>query len=66
MPLGTPQERVLNVFPYLAMQPTLLRDIAERMEVRFDAGGETADPPPGGAVHAPARAQPAGTAPDPI
>ncbi len=66
MPLGTPQERVLNVFPYLAMQPTLLRDISERMEVRFDAGGEAADPPPGGAVHAPARAQPAGTAPDPI
>jgi bacillithiol biosynthesis cysteine-adding enzyme BshC len=66
MPLGTPQERVLNVFPYLAMRPTLLRDLAERMEVRFEAGGEEGAAPPGGAVHAPARAQPAGTAPDPI
>lgn len=64
MPLGTPQERVLNVLPYLAMQPTLLRDIAARMEVRFDAGGGEDDPPPDGAVHAPARAQPAGTASD--
>lgn len=66
MPLGTPQERVLNVFPYLAMRPTLLRDLAEAMEVGFDAGPEEAHAPPGGAVHAPARAQPAGTAPDPI
>ncbi len=66
MPLGTPQERVLNVFPYLAMRPTLLRDLAEAMEVRFDAEPEAAHAPPGGAVHAPARAQPAGTAPDPI
>ena len=66
MPRGTPQERVLNVFPYLAMRPTLLRDLAERMEVRFDAGGEEDGPPPAGAVHAPARAQPAGTVPDPI
>lgn len=64
MPLGTPQERVLNVLPYLAMQPTLLHDIAARMEVRFGVGGGEADPPPGGAVHAPARAQPAGTASD--
>jgi hypothetical protein len=64
MPLGTPQERVLNVFPYVAMRPTLLRDLAEAMEVRFDRVEEEADPPPGGAVHAPARAQPAGTAPD--
>jgi bacillithiol biosynthesis cysteine-adding enzyme BshC len=64
MPLGTPQERVLNVLPYLAMQPTLLHDIAARMEVRFDAGGGDGLPPPGGAVHAPARAQPAGTASD--
>lgn len=66
MPLGTPQERVLNVLPYLAMQPTLLHDIAARMEVRFDAGGGGDDPPPDGAVHAPARAQPAGTASDRI
>jgi bacillithiol biosynthesis cysteine-adding enzyme BshC len=66
MPLGTPQERVLNVFPYLAMRPTLLADLAQAMEVRFDAEPEEADAPPGGAVHAPARAQPAGTAPDPI
>ena len=66
MPLGTPQERVLNVFPYLAMRPTLLHDLAEAMEVRFDAEPEQAHAPPGGAVHAPARAQPAGTAPDPI
>lgn len=65
MPLGTPQERVLNVLPYLAMRPTLLRDLAERMEVRFDEVEEAAAPP-GGAVHAPARAQPAGAAPDPI
>jgi bacillithiol biosynthesis cysteine-adding enzyme BshC len=64
MPLGTPQERVLNVLPYLAMQPTLLHDIAARMEVRFAAGGGDDDSPPGGAVHAPARAQPAGTASD--
>lgn len=66
MPQGTPQERVLNVFPYLAMGPTLLHDLAAAMEVRFDPAGEDADAPPGGAVHAPARAQPAGTAPDPI
>lgn len=66
MPQGIPQERVLNVFPYLAMRPTLLRDLAEAMEVRFDADDEEADAPPGGAVHAPARAQPAGTAPDRI
>ncbi|MBW3571497.1 MAG: bacillithiol biosynthesis cysteine-adding enzyme BshC, partial [Gemmatimonadetes bacterium] len=63
MPRGAPQERVLNVFPYLAMRPTLLRDLAAAMEVRFDAGDE-AQAAPGGAVHAPARAQPAGTAPD--
>ncbi|HEU0014393.1 MAG TPA: bacillithiol biosynthesis cysteine-adding enzyme BshC [Longimicrobium sp.] len=56
-PLGEPQERVLNLLPFLARQPTLLHDLAARMEVRF-AGGE---PPPGeaeapeaGAVHAPA------------
>lgn len=66
MPLGTPQERVLNVFPYLAMRPTLLHDLAEAMEVRFDPEPEDAHAPPGGAVHAPARAQPAGTAPDAI
>ncbi|HEU4884972.1 MAG TPA: bacillithiol biosynthesis cysteine-adding enzyme BshC [Longimicrobium sp.] len=66
MPLGTPQERVLNVFPYLAMRPTLLRDLAEAMEVRFDPEPADAHAPPGGAVHAPARAQPAGTVPDPI
>lgn len=66
MPLGTPQERVLNVFPYLAMRPTLLQDLAEAMEVRFDVEPAEAHAPPGGAVHAPARAQPAGTAPDPI
>jgi bacillithiol biosynthesis cysteine-adding enzyme BshC len=64
MPLGTPQERVLNVLPYLAMRPTLLHDIAARMEVRFDIGGEETGSPPDGAVHAPARAQPAGTASD--
>jgi bacillithiol biosynthesis cysteine-adding enzyme BshC len=67
MPLGTPQERVLNVFPYLAMRPTLLHDLAERMEVEFDVpDGEEGDAPPGGAVHAPARAQPAGAVPDPM
>ncbi|HEX6373442.1 MAG TPA: bacillithiol biosynthesis cysteine-adding enzyme BshC [Longimicrobium sp.] len=66
MPLGTPQERVLNIFPYLAMRPTLLRDLAEAMEVRFDETVEEAHAPPGGAVHAPARAQPAGTAPEPM
>ncbi|HEX2208405.1 MAG TPA: bacillithiol biosynthesis cysteine-adding enzyme BshC, partial [Longimicrobium sp.] len=66
MPNGTPQERVLNVFPYLAMRPTLLRDLADAMEVRFHDAAEEADAPPGGAVHAPARAQPAGTAPDRI
>lgn len=35
-PYGTPQERVLNVLPYLAAQPTLLQDIAARMEIGFD------------------------------
>lgn len=64
-PMGTPQERILNVFPYLAMRPTLLHDIAARMEIGFDPAA--ADPPaPDGAVHAPARAQPAGMSPDPI
>ncbi len=64
-PQGTPQERMLNVFPYVAVRPTLLRDIAERMEIAFSA---EADPPPvpDGALHAPARAQPAGLSPDPI
>ena len=56
-PMGTPQERVLNVFPYLAMQPTLLHDVAARMEIAFDA---PAAGPPDGPLHAPARAQPAG------
>lgn len=65
-PQGTPQERVLNVLPYLAMRPTLLHDLAAAMEVRFDPADDVADAPPGGAVHAPARAQPAGTAPDRI
>lgn len=46
MPLGAPQERTLNVMPFLAMQPTLLRDIAAEMEIRFGAAD--------GAVHAPA------------
>ncbi len=36
-PDGVPQERVLNVFSFLADGgPALLREIAERMEVRFD------------------------------
>ena len=61
-PMGTPQERVLNVFPYLAMQPTLLHDIAARMEIAFDP---PAADPPDGPLHAPARAEPAGVAPDP-
>ncbi|HWK89263.1 MAG TPA: bacillithiol biosynthesis cysteine-adding enzyme BshC, partial [Longimicrobium sp.] len=57
-PLGEPQERVLNILPFLAMQPTLLHDLAARMEVRFHAGAsppeaETAVPA-SGAVHAPA------------
>jgi bacillithiol biosynthesis cysteine-adding enzyme BshC len=47
-PLGAPQERALNVLPYLAMRPTLLHDLAERMEVRFAAED--------GALHAPAAA----------
>lgn len=65
-PGGTPQERVLNVFPYLAMQPTLLHDIAARMEITFaaEAGGTAAAPD--GALHAPARAEPAGVSPDPV
>lgn len=62
-PGGKPQERVLNVFPYLALQPTLLADIAERMEIAFDAGPP---PVPDGALHAPARREPAGVSPDPI
>jgi bacillithiol synthase len=65
-PQGTPQERLLNVFSYLAVRPTLLEDIAARMEIAFRA--EPADPPPvpDGALHAPARAEPAGLTPDPI
>lgn len=47
-PLGIPQERVLNVVPFLAAQPTLLHDLAARMEVRFG--------PQDGALHAPAAA----------
>ncbi|HEU0298340.1 MAG TPA: bacillithiol biosynthesis BshC, partial [Longimicrobium sp.] len=66
MPLGTPQERVLNVLPYLAMRPTLLRDLAERMEVRLDEPPPAEDAPPGGALHAPAPREPAATAPGPI
>jgi bacillithiol biosynthesis cysteine-adding enzyme BshC len=46
MPLGAPQERTLNVMPFLAMQPTLLHDVAAAMEIRFGAAD--------GAVHAPA------------
>jgi bacillithiol synthase len=68
MPMGTPQERVLNVFPYLAMQPTLLHDIAARMEIAFDPSSAEVPPDadaPDGPLHAPARAQPAGLAPDP-
>jgi bacillithiol biosynthesis cysteine-adding enzyme BshC len=63
-PRGTPQERLLNVFPYLAIRPTLLEDIAARMEIAFR--DEPADPPPvsDGALHAPARAEPAGLSPD--
>jgi bacillithiol biosynthesis cysteine-adding enzyme BshC len=65
-PQGTPQERLLNVFPYLALRPTLLRDIAERMEIGFRV--ESAEPPPvsHGALHAPARGEPAGVSPDPV
>jgi bacillithiol biosynthesis cysteine-adding enzyme BshC len=46
MPLGGPQERTLNVMPFLAMQPTLLHDMAAALEIRFGAAD--------GAVHAPA------------
>ena len=58
MPFGAPQERSLNLLPFLAMRPTLLRDLAERMEVRL--GGAVARPErmPDGAVHAPAQPQP--------
>lgn len=65
-PRGTPQERVLNVVPYLALHPTLLHDIAARMEIGFDGDPPEAPPVSGGALHAPARAQPAGVSPDPI
>ncbi|HEX5726069.1 MAG TPA: bacillithiol biosynthesis cysteine-adding enzyme BshC [Longimicrobiaceae bacterium] len=34
-PRGEPQERVLNLFPYLARQPTLLEEIAAAMEVEL-------------------------------
>lgn len=47
-PLGGPQERALNLFPFLAMRPSLLADLAARMEVRFTAED--------GALHAPAAA----------
>jgi len=65
-PRGTPQERVLNVLPYLAMRPTLLADVAERMEIVFAL--ETADPEevPDGALHAPAPREPAGLSADPV
>lgn len=66
MPLGKAQERALNVLPYLAMRPTLLRDLAERMEVRLDEPPPAGDAPPGGALHAPAPREPAATAPGPI
>ena len=55
-PLGQPQERVLNVFPFLAMRPTLLEDVAARMEIGFGDGA-------GGALHAPAPAGAAAAAP---
>jgi bacillithiol biosynthesis cysteine-adding enzyme BshC len=65
-PRGTPQERLLNVFPYLAAQPTLLQDIVARMEIGFDTEAAIPPPVPDGALHAPARAEPAGLTPDPI
>jgi bacillithiol biosynthesis cysteine-adding enzyme BshC len=48
VPLGGPQERTLNVMPFLAMRPTLLHDIAAAMEIRLEAAD--------GAFHAPAPA----------
>ena len=48
MPLGGPQERTLNVMPFLARHATLLQDITAAMEIRFG--------PADGAVHAPAPA----------
>ena len=66
MPLGQPQERVLNVFPYLVMRPTLLRDLAGGMEVRFEDDAGPQEPLPDGAFRAPAAARPAEAAPDPI
>ncbi|HEX6038448.1 bacillithiol biosynthesis cysteine-adding enzyme BshC [Longimicrobium sp.] len=65
-PGGTPQERVLNVLPYLALQPTLLHDIAERMRISLSRGSAEPPPVPDGALHAPARPQPAGISPDSI
>lgn len=65
-PRGTPQERVLNVLPYLAVRPTLLADIAARMEIAFDAEPEGPPRVPDGALHAPARPEPAGVSPDAI
>jgi bacillithiol synthase len=43
-PLGQPQERVLNVFPFLARDPRLLERLAAAMEVRFPAPAGAPDP----------------------
>ena len=42
-PLGAPQERALTVFQYLPRQPTLLRDLAERMTIELRGSESAAD-----------------------
>lgn len=58
MPLGAPQERALTLLPFLARRPTLLHDLAARMEIRFGPPHGAGDPERDGAVHAPAPARP--------
>jgi bacillithiol synthase len=65
-PRGIPQERLLNVFPYLALQPTLLADIAARMKIGLTGDADGAGGSPAGALHAPAPRETAGALPDPI
>lgn len=54
MPFAAPQERSLNLLPFLAMRPTLLHDLAQRMEIRLGADAAHPEKMPDGAVHAPA------------
>jgi bacillithiol synthase len=54
MPLGEPQERVLNALPYLAMRRTLLSDLAAVMEPVIGAVAAEGREPSRGPLRAPA------------